>query len=71
VLSCVSGGSIIGALYYLEVRKLLERKPDHEIGRQDYINLVSGMAERFMTGIQNNPRMQVFSKLLQLEQRTE
>src|SRR5262249_13447208 len=28
VLSCVSGGSIIGAHYYLEVRKLLQTKSD-------------------------------------------
>src|SRR5207244_13263611 len=39
VLSCVSGGSIIGALYYLKVRKLLESKPDSDITRQDYIRL--------------------------------
>src|SRR5262249_54912017 len=35
VLSCVSGGSVIGAHYYLEVRKVLQTKPDDEITRQD------------------------------------
>src|SRR6185369_11673168 len=36
VLSCVSGGSVIGAHYYLEVRKLLESKSDRDITREDY-----------------------------------
>jgi predicted acylesterase/phospholipase RssA len=71
VLSCVSGGSIIGALYYLKVRELLERRPDNEITRQDYIRLVDDMEQAFSAGIQRNPRMQVFSKLLLLGQRTE
>ena len=31
VISSVSGGSIIGALYYIHVKNLLERKPDSEI----------------------------------------
>jgi predicted acylesterase/phospholipase RssA len=31
VLSCVSGGSIIGAHYYLELRKLLNEKQDDQI----------------------------------------
>src|SRR5262249_21465227 len=33
VLSCVSGGSIVGAHYYLEVRRLLETKRDAAITR--------------------------------------
>ena len=28
VISCVSGGSIIGAFYYLKLKELLETKPD-------------------------------------------
>jgi predicted acylesterase/phospholipase RssA len=71
VLSCVSGGSIIGALYYLKVRALLERHPDKDIKCQDYIDVVKEMEQTFMAGIQGNPRMQVFSKLLQLARRTE
>ena len=34
VLSCVSGGSIIGAHYYLELRHLLQSKTDDEISRE-------------------------------------
>ena len=39
VLSCVSGGSIIGAHYYLELRRLIntENKSDESISRDDYI----------------------------------
>src|ERR1019366_6025277 len=31
VVSCVSGGSIVGAYYYLELRHLLQTKPDGQI----------------------------------------
>src|SRR6185436_8407757 len=34
VLSCVSGGSIVGAHYYLEVKRLLEQKPDGKVTRE-------------------------------------
>src|ERR1700756_3134299 len=40
VLSCVSGGSIIGAHYYLEVRRLLRKTPEKDIDRDTYITLV-------------------------------
>ena len=33
VLSCVSGGSIVGAYYYLKLRQLLQEKPDAEVDR--------------------------------------
>ncbi|HEV7890863.1 MAG TPA: tetratricopeptide repeat-containing protein [Pyrinomonadaceae bacterium] len=56
VLSCVSGGSIIGAHYYLEVRKLLESKPDEQITKQDYIELVERVARDFLKGVQTNIR---------------
>src|SRR5262249_3160335 len=39
VLSCVSGGSIIGAYFYLELRHLLQTKPDDEIKQEDYIEI--------------------------------
>jgi predicted acylesterase/phospholipase RssA len=59
VLSCVSGGSIIGAHYYLEVRKLLQRKPDREVTRNDYIDIVRRLADAFLEGVQQNLRTQV------------
>ncbi len=59
VLSCVSGGSIIGAHYYLEVRKLLQSKPDEQINRQDYIDIVDKVRKDFLDGVQRNIRTRV------------
>jgi len=59
VLSCVSGGSIAGAHYYLKVRHLLQTKTDAEITREDYIQLVGEMIDEFVTGVQKNIRTRV------------
>lgn len=59
VLSCVSGGSIIGAHYYLEVRGLLSSKPDHRITRQNYIDIVKRIEREFVVGVQRNIRTRV------------
>jgi hypothetical protein len=56
VLSCVSGGSIVGARYYLEVRRLLQRHPDADIKREDYIEIVSRMEQDFLAGVQTDLR---------------
>ncbi|MDX6505858.1 MAG: hypothetical protein QOG06_502, partial [Gaiellaceae bacterium] len=40
VISTVSGGSIVGALYYLHVKNLLESKADAEIADEEYDELV-------------------------------
>jgi predicted acylesterase/phospholipase RssA len=63
VLSCVSGGSIVGAHYYLEVRKLLQDKPDAEITREDYIELVERLEKDFLEGVQRNIRTRVAASL--------
>ena len=60
VLSCVSGGSILGAHYYLELQRLLETKPDTEITREDYIRIVERVASSFLAGVQQNIRMRTF-----------
>lgn len=57
VISCVSGGSILGMYYYLKLRKLLEDKPDAEITREDYIELVRETEVEFLDGVQRNLRM--------------
>ena len=59
VLSTVSGGSIVGAHYYLEVQRLLESRPDGQIRRDDYIGIVRRVQERFLTGVQTNIRTRV------------
>ncbi len=59
VLSCVSGGSILGAFYYLELRNLLTKKGDAEITRDDYITLVERVEELFVVGVQRNIRLRM------------
>ncbi len=61
VISTVSGGSIIGALYYLHVKKLLESKPDAEISDQDYVELVKQIEIDFLKATEKNIRMATFS----------
>jgi predicted acylesterase/phospholipase RssA len=56
-ISCVSGGSIIGTLYYIELRRLLQTKDDGQI---DYVDLVKRVTERFVSGIQKNIRIRLF-----------
>lgn len=63
VLSCVSGGSILGAHYYLEVRRLLQTKADEEITRDDYISIVRRLEEQFLRGVQRNIRTRVLAEL--------
>lgn len=60
-ISTVSGGSIIGALYYLHLKKLLESKPDQEIIDQDYIDIVLSIEKDFLQATEQNIRMQVLS----------
>ena len=59
VLSCVSGGSIVGAHYYLKVRKLLESTPQAEIDRDAYIKLVQQLEGEFFSGAEKNIRTRV------------
>ena len=66
VFSCVSGGSIIGAHYYLEVRKLLQEKTDREIKDNnylDYVEIVERIAKDFLEGVQRNIRTRVAAEL--------
>jgi len=65
VISCVSGGSILGAHYYLEVKRLLESTPDEKITRDDYIGIVQKMSNEFLDGVQRNIRTRVIADLWQ------
>ncbi|MCB1759767.1 MAG: patatin-like phospholipase family protein [Gammaproteobacteria bacterium] len=68
VISCVSGGSIVGAHYYLELRRLFDIKAqaarDGDVSRDDYVRLVRRMAGDFLAGVQQNPRMQLLANPL-------
>jgi predicted acylesterase/phospholipase RssA len=64
VISTVSGGSIIGALYYLHVKKLLESKADADITDQDYVDIVKQIESDFLLATQKNIRMETFSSFV-------
>jgi predicted acylesterase/phospholipase RssA len=61
VISAVSGGSIIAALYYLHVKKLLETKPDADVEDQDYIDLVKRIETDFKKATDRNIRLRTFA----------
>ena len=63
VISCVSGGSIVGAHYYLLLRQLLQNTADDRIERIDYIKIVESLLEQFLAGVQKNIRMSVAGSL--------
>lgn len=60
VISTVSGGSIIGAYYYLKLKLLLESKADREITQKDYQDLVAQLLDEFLAAVQANPRLLTF-----------
>lgn len=61
VISCVSGGSILGAFYYLELRNLLQREEESQLSSSSYITLIENMIPKFHNGVQNNLRMKWFT----------
>jgi predicted acylesterase/phospholipase RssA len=70
VLSCVSGGSIVGAHYYLQLRERMETEDleamDENELRNVYIEIVRHVAEDFLAGVQTNIRMRVFANPFRL-----
>ena len=56
VISTVSGGSIVGALYYLHVKNLLESKPDGEITDADYAEAVRRVEREYREAAASNVR---------------
>jgi predicted acylesterase/phospholipase RssA len=54
VISCVSGGSIVGAFYYLHLRKKLQEKFDEQLSRSDYVEIVDQVQKQFLKGVQRN-----------------
>jgi predicted acylesterase/phospholipase RssA len=64
VLSCVSGGSIIGAYYYLELQNLIESKADADVSREDYIAIVRRIEQHFVKAAQTNVRTRVVSNFI-------
>ena len=62
-ISTVSGGSIIGAFYYLKVKQLLEGKRSDALqpSAEAYCLLVKEVENEFLAAIQNNIRIMTFS----------
>ena len=56
VISTVSGGSIVGALYYLHVKNLLESKADEEIMDGDYVEVVQAVEREYREAAASNVR---------------
>ena len=54
------GGSIVAALYYIHLKKLMEAKPDDAITDRDYINLIQRMTRQFLQATQQNIRLKAF-----------
>ncbi len=63
VLSTVSGGSILGAQYYLEVQNLLQ-DPSKKLTRDDYLDVVVKLQKDFLQGVQTNIRMGAFNNFI-------
>lgn len=64
VLSCVSGGSLVGAHYYLEVQQLLKTQAESAITRDEYVGIVERMEREFLAGVESNIRMRVVGNAL-------
>ena len=63
VLSTVSGGSIVGAHYYLALRHRLRTKTDDELGRDVYLAIVREVMDQFCAGVRQNLRVRALSNL--------
>ena len=61
VISTVSGGSIIGALYYLHVKNLLQSLPAREIQDAHYVQIVERVQHDFLAGVQKHLRALTFA----------
>ena len=63
VISTVSGGSIVGALYYLHVKDLLENVADEEVRDEHYVRIVEHMERTFYAGVARHVRALTYANL--------
>ncbi|MBI1225041.1 MAG: hypothetical protein GC192_07360 [Bacteroidetes bacterium] len=63
VISCVSGGSILGAYYYLMLKKAVGEKGRDGLKKDDYIQLVKKLEVNFLNDINQNVRLNILSNL--------
>jgi predicted acylesterase/phospholipase RssA len=62
-ISTVSGGSLVGAQYYLEVRRLLHAKGDEAIEPRDYVEIVQRLIPTFVGAGQSNLRLRTLADM--------
>jgi len=55
VLSTVSDGSIVGAHYYLALRRQLQTMTDAKLRRDEYMTIVREVMDQFCAGVRANP----------------
>jgi len=60
VLSAVSGGSIVGALYVLLLKERLENPAHTSISREGYLEIVDELQQDLIRGIRGNLRTRLF-----------
>ena len=63
VISTVSGGSVIGALYYLYLRNELQSRPDEELDRDAYVDIVRRVTSHFEQAVEHNLRVRTLTSL--------
>ena len=67
VLSTVSGGSIVGALYVLLLKRELERVAGrNRLENSDYMRIVDDLEVRLVAGIRQNLRTRLFANPFEL-----
>ena len=66
VLSCVSGGSIVGTAYFITLRKRLEVLSDGEITREDYCEMIRELTASFSEAVERNLRFKLDISLRRL-----
>lgn len=60
VISCVSGGATVGAMLQLHLRRRLQESKD-PIPQDEYIRIVEGLIQEFLSGVQRNIRARLLS----------
>ena len=64
VLSCVSGGSILGALYYLELRQRLQTKSEHDLNRGTFVEIVTAVQNKLLSALKGDIRTRAMLRSL-------
>ena len=66
ILSCVSGGAIVGALYTLALKRAFERCGSGGITKLDYLEIVDSVERRLLDGIRKDIRTRLLRNPLRV-----